>query len=194
MSSGEKIIASIRQESNDRIAEINADADKIYQETISKAEKQAQEIRHIGEHKVQLQSEKLLAAYKSKEELEKRNIILRTKRAEIEKAIDHIYNYMIGMKDKEYFELILKLARSLGNCSGTVFFNSRDLARLPSDIKDKFNRCGVNADISDKPDDSIDSGFILKNGPIEQNMSFLSVINDKREQIEDIIGRELFRD
>ena len=63
MSSGDKIIASIKQESEERIAQITAEADKIYKETVEKAEKQAQEIRHNGEHRIQLQSEKMLARF-----------------------------------------------------------------------------------------------------------------------------------
>ena len=78
--------------------------------------------------------------------------------------------------------------------NGTVFFNSRDLKRMPSDMSKRFGKCGLNVTISSKPNDSIDSGFILADGDIEENMSFLSIINEKREEIEDLIGRELFKD
>ena len=194
MSNGEKIIASIRQESDERIAQITAEADKVYKETVEKAEKQAQEIRHSGEHRVQLQSEKLLASYKSREELERRNLILKTKRDEIAKAVEHIYKAMLSLDDNKYFDLVLKLAGTLGGGSGTVWFNSRDLKRLPPDIKKRFAQKKLDITVSDKADDSIDSGFILKNGDIEENMSFSSVLAEKRELVEDIIGRELFRD
>ncbi len=194
MSNGEKIIASIRQESDERIAQITAEADKVYKETVEKAEKQAQEIRHSGEHRVQLQSEKLLASYKSREELEKRNLLLKTKRKEIEKAVEHIYQHMLKLPDKDYFELLIKLAATMDKKNGTVFFNSRDLKRMPSDMSKRFGKCGLNVTISSKPNDSIDSGFILADGDIEENMSFLSIINEKREEIEDLIGRELFKD
>lgn len=194
MSSGEKIIECIRQESQARIDAITEDAEKNYNDVMEKARKQAQDIRHSGEHKVQLQSEKLLGAYKSREELEKRNALLKTKRNEIEKAFEHIYQHILGLNTDKYFELMLKLAKTLGQTSGTVFFNSRDLKRMPKDMADRFAKCGIKADISSAPDDSIDSGFILKHGDVEENMSFLSVMNDKRESIEDLIGRELFRD
>ena len=194
MSSGDKIIVSIKQESEERIAQITAEADKIYKETVEKAEKQAQEIRHNGEHRIQLQSEKMLAAYKSREELEKRNLLLKTKRTEIKKAVEHIYQHMLNLPQKDYFDLVLKLAAAMDKKSGTVFFNSKDLKRMPDDMSKRFKKCGIDAVISDKPNDAIDSGFILVNGDIEENMSFLSIINDKREEIEDLIGRELFKD
>ena len=194
MSSADKITASIRQESDERIAAINADAEKTYKEMIEAAEKKAQDIRHAGEHKIQLQSDKLLASYKSREELERRNLILKTKRDEIAKAVEHIYKHMLSLDDKKYFDLVLKLAGTLGGGCGTVYFNSRDLKRLPSNIKESFSQKKLDVKISETADDSIDSGFILKNGDIEENMSFSSVLAEKRELIEDIIGRELFRD
>ncbi len=194
MSSADKITASIRKESDERIAAINADAEKTYKEMIEAAEKKAQDIRHAGEHKIQLQSDKLLASYKSREELERRNLILKTKRDEIAKAVEHIYKAMLSLDDNKYFDLVLKLAGTLGGGSGTVWFNSRDLKRLPPDIKKRFAQKKLDITVSDKADDSIDSGFILKNGDIEENMSFSSVLAEKRELVEDIIGRELFRD
>ncbi len=194
MSSGDKIIESIRKESQARIDAITKDAEKNYNDVMEKARKQADDIRHGGEHKVQLQSQKLLNAYKSREELEKRNALLKTKRFEIEKAFNHIYEYILSLDSKRYFDLVLKLAGKLGDLSGTIYFNSRDLKRLPKDMSERFAQCGIKAQISSVPDDSIESGFILKRGDIEENMSFLSVMNDKREIIEDLIGRELFKD
>ena len=121
MSSADKITASIRKESDERIAAINADAEKTYKEMIEAAEKKAQDIRHAGEHKIQLQSDKLLASYKSREELERRNLILKTKRDEIAKAVEHIYKAMLSLDDNKYFDLVLKLAASGGEKRYSIF-------------------------------------------------------------------------
>ena len=43
------------------------------------------------------------------------------------------------------------------------------------------------------PNDTIESGCILKKGDIEENMSFSAVISQKREEIEDLISKELFK-
>ena len=194
MSSGEKILSSIKKESEERIAALTEDADEVYDEAIKKAEKQAEEIRHNGEHKVQLQSEKLLKAYKSRAELERRNSLLKTKRELIEKAFGHIYECMLSLNDDEYFELVSGLASSLGEINGTVYFNSRDLRRLPKDFAKTLGRGKNGIEISQTPDDGIDGGFILKNGDIEENMTFSAVLSDRHEEIEDMISRELFRD
>ena len=161
---------------------------------MEKAEKQAVEIRHSGEHRVQLQSERLLKAYKSRAELERRNALLKTKRELIEKAFIHIHEHMLGLKDKEYFQLVAELASSLGEIKGTVYFNSRDLKRLPSDFEKTLCKGKNGMEISKTPDDGIDGGFILRSGDIEENMTFSAVLSDRREEIEDMISRELFRD
>lgn len=194
MNKGEKILESIRQESEERIAAVTAEADKVYREAIAKAEKQAEEIRHSGEHKVQLQSEKLIKAYKSRAELEKRNALLKAKRTEIEKAIEHIHEYLLSMPENEYFEYIIKLAATLDSTDGVMYFNSKDLKRMSKGFRIAMLDHNVTAAISDIPDDSIDGGFILKNGDIEENMTFSAIIADRREELEDIIGRELFLD
>ncbi len=194
MSNSDRLFESIRQESDERIAAINADADKEYNEVMESARRKAQEITHSAETKVQLQAENLIKAYKSREELERRNSLLRTKRDEIEKTLSHVYEYIIGLDDKKYFEIVLKLAAKLKGQKGTVFFCSRDLKRIPKDLEKRFSGCGLTAKISEKPYDDISSGFILKDGDIEENMSFEAVINEKREELEDLIGRELFKD
>ena len=55
-------------------------------------------------------------------------------------------------------------------------------------------KSGITATLSNVPDDRIESGFVLKNGDIEDNMSFDAIIAEKREAIEDVINRELFKD
>ena len=52
----------------------------------------------------------------------------------------------------------------------------------------------IESTLSSVPEDSIDGGFVLKNGDIEENMSISSLIEEKREQLEDLIGSELFKD
>ncbi len=194
MNSSERILSSIREESERRIAAVNEDAEKYYSDIIQEAKKKAEEIRSSAEHKVQLQSEKLVKAHKSRAELERRNALLRARRTEIEKALEASRQYMLDLPDGEYFDLILKLASKLSGRTGTVYFNSKDISRLPKDLGSRFRSAGLDAVISKDPDETIDGGFILKSGDIEENMSFSSVINEKREQLEDMIGRELFRE
>ncbi len=192
MSNADKILSVIREESEQRIKEMNDQADKIYQEITGEAQKKAQEIRRQGEHKVHLQAENLLKTFHSKSELEKRNAILKTKRAEIEKTIDLLHKHMLSLETKEYFRVILKLAESLDDTEGTMYFNSADLKRMPSNFGNVLTDHSIKSKVSSEPDNSIDGGFILKNGDVEENMSFSAVIAANREKLEDVIGSELF--
>ena len=194
MSSGEKILSVIKADSEQTIAEIKAESKTKCDRILEKARLKADEIIKDAEKKKAQQGEKLQRSCKSRVELEKRNILLRAKRAEIDKTVNAVLEYMNGLGNKEYFELIYKLASTLGKKEGVVFLNERDLKKAPEDFEKRFAASGVKATLSRTPDNSIKSGFILKNGDIEDNMSFSSVLEDKREAVEDLINRELFRD
>ena len=193
MSKGEKIIAEIYHECDEKIAAINKENDAVCNEILENAGKKAKEITENARFLIEEQSAKLLKAHQSKSELEKRNMLLKTRREEIDKAVEHILGYMENLPVKVYFELIYSLAGHSELKEGTVYFNSKDLKRVPKNIEQRFYEFGISAKLSDTPNNSIESGFILKDGDIEENMSFSSVISEKREEIEDIISRELFK-
>ena len=194
MSNDEKILSVIKKESEEKIKALNDDAEKVYLEITGEAVKKAEEIRRSGEHKVQLQAENLLKAFRSRAELERRNALLRTKRKEIEKTIGMIQKHINSMNEKDYFRFILRLAKNLENTDGVMYFNSSDLKRMPKNFQMILEDHSINSKLSDTPDDSIDGGFILKNGDIEENMSISSLIEEKREKLEDFISSELFKD
>ncbi|MCD8026041.1 MAG: hypothetical protein LUF33_03700, partial [Clostridiales bacterium] len=95
------------------------------------------------------------------------------------------------LDDKAYFELIYELAKTLGGANGEILLNQKDLSRLPDDFTQRLSESGVTAAVNKSAVD-ISGGFILKSGDIEENMSFESVIADKRDLLEDLINRELF--
>ena len=193
MSSGEKIISEIKKECDEKIAVINAETEKSCNEILDNAKKEAKEITENARFLVEEQSAKLLKAHQSKSELEKRNMLLKARRQEIDKAVSHVLDYMVNIHDTVYFELVYSLARTSHLKQGIIYFNEKDLKRVPKNIEQRFYEFGISAKLSDTPNNSIESGFILKDGDIEENMSFSSVISEKREEIEDIISRELFK-
>ena len=193
MSSGEKIISEIKKECDEKIAVINAETEKSCNEILDNAKKEAKEITENARFLVEEQSAKLLKAHQSKSELEKRKMLLKARRQEIDKAVSHVLDYMVNLSDTVYFELVYSLARTSHLKQGIIYFNEKDLKRVPKNIEQRFYEFGISAKLSDTPNNSIESGFILKDGDIEENMSFSSVISEKREEIEDIISRELFK-
>ena len=115
------------------------------------------------------------------------------RRNEIEKAVAYVLAAMDRLEDEAYFELLYRLAGTLGQRKGIVYLNERDLKRVPADFEQRLAGKGVRATLSKTPDSSLKNGFLLKNGDIEDNMSFGSVMAEKREAVEDLINRELFK-
>ncbi len=194
MSSGEKILSSIKEDSQRTVAEIQEESRANCDRILSKAQERVLEIKNNTEKKKAEQTEKLSKSGRSRIELEKRNMLLRTRRDEINRAVENVLSYMESLKDEEYFDLICRLAATLKGKKGVVFLCEKDIRRAPKDLEQRLRAAGLDADLSKNPDPTIRSGFILKNGDIEDNMSFSSVISERREAVEDLINQELFKD
>ena len=194
MSSGEKILSVIKEDSEQTIAGIREESAQKCRAILEKGEAKAQEIKKLAQRKKAEQTAKLEKACKSRVELEKRNAVLKAKRNEISKAVEAVLDHMMGLDTEAYFGLLYRLAATLGSKEGVILLNEKDLKRVPADFEQKMAQAGLKASLSTTPDNSLQSGFILKNGDIEDNMSFAAVIADKREAVEDLINRELFRE
>lgn len=194
MSSGDKILSAIREDSDRKIAEIQAESSAKCEKILNKAQTKIQAVQQAAEQKKAEQTDKLTKTGKSRIELEKRNAVLKTKRAEIDKTILAVLDYIKKVDDKAYFALLYRLASLTAGKEGVVYLNTKDLQRVPADFEQQLAKVGLKATLSKTPDNRIDTGFVLKNGDIEDNMDFAAVLADKREAVEDLINRELFKD
>lgn len=78
--------------------------------------------------------------------------------------------------------MLKKLDRSLGT---EILVSKKDAARLADVVKEnEFTLSAQTADIS--------GGFIVKNGDIEYNYSFESIITVEKEEIQQIAAKILF--
>lgn len=191
MNGGDKILDRIKTDCDESIKKIEADANENCSQLLSDAQKQAEQTSAEIMNKATSKVNQIKASYKSRVELETRNAVLKKKRAEIDITVDKTLDYMINLDDKEYFDIIYKLCSKIGSTKGEMLFNSRDISRLPNDFAEKLKAMGMDVTVSKNTVD-IDGGFVLKNGDIEENMSFCALISAKRDRIEDLIKRELF--
>lgn len=191
MNNGDKILRSIKSDCDKIISVINADSAKVCDDILAKGRADAENAVKEVNAKAQKKAAQMRATSKSRAELEKRNTLLKKRREEIDITLDAIYNYLINLDGEKYFNIIYKLCSKLSCKQGEILFNIKDLKRLPKDFESKLAKTGLNAKVSKNTAD-ITGGFILKCGDIEENMSFSSMLSDKREQIEDLINRELF--
>ncbi len=191
MNGREKILNRIKSDCDENIKAIELEAQAECDKIIKNAKLQIEENDKENSAKVLSKIAQINAGTKSRIELGIRNAILKKRREEINITLEMIHNTLLNLNDKEYFEALCKLAASMNGGEGVIYLNEKDLKRVPSDFEAMLKNVGINASLSNDTVD-IDGGFILKNGNIEENMSFDAIIAARRDEIEDMINRELF--
>ena len=192
MNGGETIINRINADGDAAVAAIKAEADKANAAVLAEAEQEAQRRAQVIADTAAQKCAQSNTASNSRCDLAVGGALLRQRRSEIDKTVAMLLDYLNNLDDNAYFDALYKLAAQLRGKTGVLSLNRKDLDRLPSDFTDKVRAAGLEATVSDTPAD-ITGGFILKNGDIEENMDFRALINARRDEIEDFINRELFR-
>ena len=183
----ESIINSGKEQAEKLISEAEDKATEIMSEAQAKAESEAVTIAKNADAKALNMKNSAL----SSASLISRNAVLQAKRAEIDKTLDGIVEYILSLDDEKYFEVLYSLANKSENCKGTVSLNEKDLKRLPADFLAKMKSAGIEAVLGEKAAD-IEGGFILRCDEVEINSSLSAVIEDRKNELEDFINRYLF--
>ena len=191
MNGGETIINRIKADCDEIVASIRLDAEKTNAAVLAQAKKQAQLRRKEIADSTKQKIAQIQAASKSRSELAARTALLKQRRAEIDKTAGALLDYLTGLGDNDYFNALYRLAAQLRGKSGELLLNQKDLQRLPSDFENRVREAGLDARVSQTPADIL-GGFILKSGDIEENMDFAALLNARRDEIEDLINRDLF--
>ncbi|MEE3333315.1 MAG: V-type ATP synthase subunit E [Ruminococcus sp.] len=192
MSSGEKIINRINSDCDEAVNKINANIKEKREAIIAEAEKTAEKEKAGIEKKTNAKLSQMSVSAQSRSQLEIRNTLLKKRREEIDKTVDGILSYLLGLPDGEYFEFIYKLAAKIPDCDGEILLNAKDLMRKPADFENRLKDAGLNVSVCTQPVD-IQGGFVLKKGNIEENLDFSALISSNRDSLEDYINRELFK-
>ena len=105
------------------------------------------------------------------------------------------YEKIEAFDDESYFALLLQLC--VKNCEkgeGVLFFNARDLARMPRDFEETINaqiyETGA-VQVSKTPMD-IENGFVLVYGDIEINCTLRAVFDERMDALKDLLHPLLF--
>ena len=192
MTGCEKIIDRIREDGAAAVAAVKAEAEQKAALLLEQADLQAEqakaEILADGEQ----QAERLRRNALSACELEKRNASLLCRRAEIDRTVETLLRTLCDLPDEAYFDLLVTLAAGFAGKEGELRRNEKDLARMPADLLERMKAVGVTATVCPTPC-PIAGGFRLTCGDIEYCADFAALIEEKRDAIEDLIHRELFR-
>ena len=190
MTSSEKILAGIAEESKAQADKINSDAEKQAADIIAaakaEAETDAEKIRADAEKKAEL----IINSGKSSAELLKRDTALKCRRELIEKALITVADTVNAYGDKDYFDFLLTLIKKEKlNGKGEVYLSVKDKARDIAAFKSEFS--ALDLTLSDTFAD-INGGFILKYGDIQINGELSALIHEKRDVLTDELNKALF--
>lgn len=190
MTSSEKILAGIAEESKTQADKINSDAEKQSADIIAaareEAESEAEKIKAEAEKKAEL----IINSGKSSAELLKRDTALNCRRELIEKALITVADTVNAYGDKDYFDFLLTLIKKEKlNGKGEVYLSVKDKARDTASFESELEALGLT--LSDNFAD-INGGFILKYGDIQINGELSALIHEKRDVLTDELNKALF--
>lgn len=196
MSGLEKILDDIRGQAESAAAQILSEAEEsakaIREEAKANADATCREILSQGEKGVALAKERALS---SSQLMGKRQIL--GKKQEILRGVfEEALARAQQMPEREYFDVILKMACANAHKgeSGTIAFGEKDLGRLPQDFAARLAASlpeGASLRVAEGAV-PIEGGFMLSYGGIEENCSFSSILEAKKEELQDEICRILF--
>ena len=124
--------------------EAKQDAEKVMQTAKENAEAECGRISKKSE--AELEAVKERAA--SSRDLQKRKAILQAKQEVIAKILDDVYEALLVLDDKSYFEFIRKMLKKFVlPQEGSICFSSNDLKRMPENFESEI-RHQITADIT----------------------------------------------
>lgn len=191
MSNGEKltarILADAQQAADARIAE----AEKKRQNALNIARDQANQTAAQIDKEAKQKAASIIAAAETAGERAVRSALLRQRREEMDAVIDQMLAEAKALPTDIYFAKLLPLVkRAATGEPGVLQLDSADLRRMPDNFAAEMKQLNITVEAAGAP--MPDGGFVLCYGPIELNNRFSALVKEKREALEDLIGRRLF--
>ena len=188
----EQILSEANTTAQAKIDAANAEAASILD--AAKAESAAA-VREILD-KAKAQQQTISDRAKSSVEMQERQLMLAAKQEIIGEVLEAAENKVLALGDKEYFDLLEKfIAKYAVNKDGEIYFSKKDLERLPADFEGRANAAAAGNGGSLKlasEAKNLKGGFILVYGGIEENCSIEAIFRDRKDELSDIVRKELF--
>lgn len=186
MNDGKIIIDKIIADADESVKNILSEARNAADAIISEAEEKAAREKAKNDKLVAEEKEKVTAKQISGAEMQAKKAVLVQKQLLLEEVIEEAEKRLINLPDDEYVKVIGNMLNSIDKSLGTeVIVAKRDKERLSEVISEKgFTLSERTADIK--------GGIIIRNGDIEYNYSFGSIITIEKEDIQQIAAKILF--
>ena len=190
----DKILGSIKAESDEAVAQRINDANKKAEDIKKEAEASVSDECRSIEEKGRKGAEDTLSRAESAAALLKRKAILSEKQDIIAEIFDEAEQKLISLPDDQYIDTIMKIAvKNALPEEGTIIFSAADKKRLPASFEKDLNS-RLKAGRLTLSDDTTRTagGFVLSYGGVEQNCTFHALIDAGRERLTDKVSKVLF--
>lgn len=178
----DKIIAEAEEAAKGILAKGQKEADALLKAGQDRADKELD----VFDRNANAEAEKAAAKEISGAEMQAKKAILETKQTILADVIAEAEKQLLSLDDVAYAKVIGGMLEKLDKALGTeIIVSAKDTSRLAAVVAEKgFQLSGQTSDIN--------GGFIVKNGDIEYNYSFESIIIVEKEEIQQIAANILF--
>ncbi|MGB4439494.1 MAG: V-type ATP synthase subunit E family protein [Sedimentibacter sp.] len=179
----------------DIVAEISLmNAEKTKQDIINNAKNEAESIKKTAAEKAEKEADNLKSRKVSSAELQGRKMMLSAKQEAIKKGFDAALNKLKKMSEDEYVSFLSDEIVKVPNCEGTVILNEQDREKIGEKLVRAVNDRlkGEKIALSNKTVQS-SGGFVLKNGDIEINSTFETLLDSIKDELTFEVANALFK-
>lgn len=178
----DKIISAAKAEADEIMEKANKSADEI----IKKAEKTALSLTEKSKADAEAETEKIRSKELSSAHMAAKKKALTEKQTIIDGIIAEAYKRLTHLPDEEYEKAVLSMLKDIPKEGNEIIVSQKDNPVLGDTIK------SAGYTLAEETRD-LDGGFIVKNGDIELNFSFGSILSVEQEEIRQMLAGMLFK-
>lgn len=195
----DRIIRQIADDAEKEAADLTAAAKQECEAALESARADNRIAAKAAQEKAAAEAEDYAKRIESQCGQQKKLLILKTKQELISQVLEKAYEAILQLPAEEYFEDLLRLLPGAVQAGeqGTMLLGAQDLKRMPANFPQKVNQIAAEKQgtitVLDQPAD-LEGGFLLRYGPIEMNESLRDIFEERREDLTDLVSRELWKE
>lgn len=187
------ILSCINSESEKNVKRILSEAKSKAETIIKSAEKTAASMKNEAVNKADVLFSETVEHQKNALKHDENQKILAEKQKILNMSITDGINKIKKFDDKKYFELMKSLIAKYAadtKSDGTLYMNEHDIKRMTADFENMLKNSYPNITIDS--DNTIDAGFKIKYGGIEDNCTIDAVVEAELDNIKTNVSKILF--
>jgi V/A-type H+/Na+-transporting ATPase subunit E len=163
-------------------------------EILNEAKEKSSEILAEAEVKAKEEAEAIKSRIISAGELQERKIILNAKQEAIKKSFNLALEKLSTMPEDKYINYLIEEIVNINNCKGEIVLNETDKNKIGEKLVEIVNeRLNGNKVVLSENSINTKGGFILKNGDIEVNNTFETILSSIKEGLTFEVANTLFK-